>query len=82
MTLVPSDFDSLVGSIREARLPAPVVRRQIREAAGVSIREAAEQLHVAPMTFLRWERGEVEPRSRDHAIVYRRFLDALREAVA
>jgi hypothetical protein len=33
------------------------------------------------MTYLRWERGEVQPR-RAHAIEYRQFLDALTAASA
>ena len=74
-------FDPLVTRIRDSRLPSPAVRRETREAADVSIREAAEELHVAPMTLLRWERGDAQPR-RAHAIAYRQFLDALREAVS
>jgi DNA-binding XRE family transcriptional regulator len=77
----PAKFDALVGRIRDSRLPSPAVRRQTREAAGVSLREGAEQLGVAPMTYLRWERGEVQPR-RAHAIEYRQFLDALTAASA
>jgi DNA-binding transcriptional regulator YiaG len=76
-----AQFDALVTRIRDSRLPSPAVRRQIREAAKVPMRESARELKVAPMTFLRWERGEVQPR-RDHAIAYRQFLDALREAVS
>jgi DNA-binding XRE family transcriptional regulator len=36
----------------------------------------ATHLEVTPMTVLRWERGEAEPRI-DHAISYRRLLDEL-----
>jgi transcriptional regulator with XRE-family HTH domain len=57
------------------------MRRRIREAAEVTIREAAAALGVAPMTYIRWERGDVKLR-RAHAIDYRRFLDALSEASA
>jgi transcriptional regulator with XRE-family HTH domain len=69
-------FDDLMTSVRDSRLPSPAVRRQIREEARVTIREAAKANGVAPMTYLRWERGEAQPR-RQHAIEYRRFLDAL-----
>lgn len=71
-------FERLVSNIRDSKLPPPSVRRETREAVAVSIREAAEELGVAPMTFLRWERGDAQPR-RDHAIAYRQFLDALRQ---
>jgi DNA-binding XRE family transcriptional regulator len=74
-------FDDLIDGIRASRLPSPAVMRKIREVAGVTIREGAEHLSVAPMTYLRWERGDVQPR-REHAIAYRQFLDALCEAVS
>jgi DNA-binding XRE family transcriptional regulator len=77
----PAKFDAIIKGIHESRLPSPVVRRQIRETARVSLRESAAALGVAPMTYLRWERGEVEPR-RAHAIEYRQFLDALTKASA
>lgn len=77
----PRHFDPLVARIRDSRLPDPADRRKTREEAGVTIREAAGELHVAPMTFLRWERGAAQPR-RDRAIAYRSFLDALSEAVS
>jgi len=72
---------ALVAQVRESRLPSPTVCRQVREENGVSIREAAEALEVSPLTYIRWERGEVKPR-RKHAIQYRRFLDALRAVSA
>ena len=74
-------FDGLVESVRRARLPSPNVRRDIREVAGVSIREAAKAMGVAPMTLLRWERGTVQP-TREHAVAYRGLLDALNEAAS
>jgi len=77
----PAEFDSLVTKIRESRLPSPAVRREIRENAGVSVREAAAANGVSPMTYLRWEHGQVQPR-RAHAIKFRAFLDALQRAVA
>ena len=77
----PANFDDLVSRVRDSRLPSPAVRRQLREAADVTIREAAAANEVAPMTYLRWERGQVQPR-RQHAIRYRRFLNALSEVVS
>lgn len=74
-------FDGLVERIRSSRVPSPAVCREIRERAKVSIREGADELGVAPMTLLRWERGEVRPR-RENARLYRQFLDALQEATA
>ncbi|MGA7416491.1 MAG: helix-turn-helix domain-containing protein [Acidimicrobiales bacterium] len=74
-------FDSLLVSVRDSRLPSPATRRRIRESAEVTIREAAEALGVAPMTYIRWERGDVRLR-RAHALDYRAFLDALSEASA
>jgi predicted transcriptional regulator len=73
-------LDELVAEVRSSKLPAPAQRRRKRERAGVSIRRAAAVNGVAPMTFLRWERGKVQPR-RSNAVRYRRFLDALDEAV-
>jgi DNA-binding XRE family transcriptional regulator len=57
------------------------MRRQTREGAEVTIREAAGALGVSTVTYMRWERGDVQPR-RTHAIQYRQFLDAMREASA
>ncbi len=47
--------------------------------AGVSLRDVAVALDVNPMTVLRWERGDVEPR-RDSAIRYRQLLDRIAAA--
>lgn len=80
MTSNPGEFDDLLRTIRSSRLPTPLVRRATRESAGLSIRQAAGALGVAPMTVLRWEQGASVPRP-DHAIRYRRFLDVLEEAV-
>ena len=71
-------FDPLVAEIRLARLPAPERRRRIRQSAGVSLRTAAQALDVAPMTVLRWERGDCIP-SRRQSARYRELLEALEE---
>jgi DNA-binding XRE family transcriptional regulator len=81
MTDESAIFDALVTSVRDSRLPSSTERRQTREAAKVTIREAAAALGVSPMTYVRWERDEVQPR-REHAVQYRQFLDALRTASA
>jgi transcriptional regulator with XRE-family HTH domain len=68
---------NLAERVAAARLPAGPIRRSIRVAAGVTLREMADELGVTPMTVLRWEQG-IEPH-RDRAIRYRELLDALRE---
>jgi DNA-binding transcriptional regulator YiaG len=73
-----AQFDGLLSQVRAAQLPPGRDRRRIREDAGVSIREAAEAVGVAPMTFWRWETGEAQP-TRANAMAYRRLLDALAE---
>jgi DNA-binding transcriptional regulator YiaG len=47
---------------RRRRLPSPEKRRAIREAAGVSRREVAAALGVAPETVWRYEAGTRQPR--------------------
>lgn len=74
-------FSDLVEKIRSARLPSPAICREIREGAAISIRESADELGVAPMTLIRWERGDVRPRP-ENARLYRQFLEALQEATA
>ncbi|WP_130445344.1 helix-turn-helix transcriptional regulator [Kribbella rubisoli] len=68
----------LVERLRAARLPAPASRKSIREEAGATLRDIADELAVSPVTVLRWEQGKSEPRL-EHAIRYRRLLDELRE---
>ncbi len=68
---------ALVDDLQAAKLPAPAQRRGIRIGAGATLRDIAEELRVTPMTILRWERGDADPR-RAHAIAYRRLLDMLR----
>ena len=70
---------TLIEQIKAARLPAPAERRSIREAAGVTLTEIADELGVTATAVMRWERG-TEPQ-RDRAIAYRQLLDALRDAV-
>ena len=82
---MPSSFDHLdlrllAEAVREARLPEPVARREIRVNAGVSLREMGVVLGVAPMTIQRWETGRVLPRRRN-AAMYRYLLDELTESM-
>ncbi len=70
---------ALVDDLQAAQLPAPAQRRAIRIGAGATLRDVAGELRVTPMTILRWERGDADPR-RPHATAYRRLLDALRAA--
>lgn len=71
--------DTLVEQVLAARLPSPAIRREIREAAGLSYRRMAEALEVDPMTLWRWEKGKTTPKLED-AGRYRMLLDALAEA--
>jgi transcriptional regulator with XRE-family HTH domain len=50
--------------------------RRIRMAAGVSARELARAVEVAPSTLARWERGETRPRG-DAGLRYEAALGAL-----
>ena len=56
------------------RLPAPALRRQLREAAGIPQAVLAQTLGVAPPTVSRWESGVRSP--RDPRILAR-YLDVL-----
>lgn len=78
-TVDPHSYSALVEEIRAARLPDPENRRRIRDRAGVSLREMARLLGVAPMTVLRWEHGQAKPR-RANAASYRELLDVLEDA--
>jgi len=76
-----ADLDVLAERLRGAQLPAPKRRRQIRETAGLSLREAARALGIAPMTLHRWERGQCAPRTLELAGRYRTFLDRVEEVL-
>ncbi len=72
-------FDELVARVQASQLPPPVDRAAIRQSAGLSLREIGDVLEVAPLTVLRWERGEACPR-RENAVRYGRLLKMLHEA--
>lgn len=74
------EAQTLAAAVREARLPDPATRRQIRERANVTLREMAQVMGVAPMTIQRWECGRACPR-REDAVRYRDLLDELVESM-
>ncbi len=74
------DLRRLAQEVRDAQLPPVPERHRIRSRAGVTVREGAAAVGVAPMTFLRWEHGTSTPR-RSHALAYAQFLAALRSVV-
>jgi transcriptional regulator with XRE-family HTH domain len=65
----------------EARhsLPAPAVRRALREGAGISQADVAIACGVSREAVSRWENGEREPRP-DHLAAYVEVLDELRRS--
>ena len=73
MALNTASIEALVTELQGERLPAPAVRRSIREGAGPSIRRSAEALGVSPLTFWRWETGAATPRPA-HAALYQAYL--------
>jgi DNA-binding transcriptional regulator YiaG len=76
-----ADLVARVRAAKQAKLPPARSRKRIRETAGVSARDVARVLGVNVMSVLRWEDGKATP-TPEHAIAYRRLLDALEEAVA
>ncbi|MGP3691440.1 helix-turn-helix domain-containing protein [Streptomyces sp. IBSNAI002] len=71
-----ASVDALVD--REPDLPLPAVRRQLRLADDLTQRQLADALHVKPLTILRWEGGQTEPR-RPWRDAYARLLQRLAE---
>lgn len=47
-------------------LPSLEERRKLRDAMGLTLPEAAAQLHVSPRTLLRWEWGDSYPSPVNH----------------
>jgi DNA-binding transcriptional regulator YiaG len=62
----------------DRRLPAPGVCRAIREAAGVSQQQLADELGVDRVTIARWELSLRSPRGE----LRRRYTDLLEELQA
>ena len=74
-------MSELVEELRRAsRLPAPPMRRAIRETAGASQGQVADALHVDRVTVWRWEQGRRTPRGelRDRYVM---LLEELRRMV-
>lgn len=61
-------------------LPPPARRRQIREAAGASIADLAEALHVTKQTVWLWETGKANPNA-NNVVAYTGLLADLEKAV-
>lgn len=71
--------DELLRIARGRVLATSGAARRIREAAGVSQRELAEVVEVAPSTLARWERGETRPRGAS-SVRYAEALTTLERA--
>lgn len=63
------------------RLPAPAMRRAIREAAGVTQARLAKEIGVTDRSIANWETGSSRPSPR-HLGTYAELLCALQEAMA
>ena len=69
--------DDLLERVRSHRtLPVASERRQIREAAGVSLRDVATALGVSHTAVASWEAGSTP---REQRTAYARLLDELRK---
>lgn len=69
---------NLIEEVRARQLPAVKVRRAIRLAAGVSQVRMAAELGIHRLTFVRWEKGSIEPRG-DNRERYARLLAELQQ---
>lgn len=75
-------MSALIEEVRtRRRLPPPPMRRAIRQAAGVSQRQVAEELGVDRVTVARWELGTRNPQSRFLG-AYLALLDGLRDSAS
>jgi transcriptional regulator with XRE-family HTH domain len=68
-------WNDLLASRRRS-LPSPSVRRELREAAGLSQADIAAALGVSPAAVSRWEAGKRAPRG-PWADLYRELLQSL-----
>lgn len=69
--------DGLIEKVRARReLPPPDERRQIRERAGVSLRDMAAAVGVSHASVVSWEQGS-RPRDPEHLRAYARLLREL-----
>jgi len=69
---------TLVDQVRVSRQFSPRVAKAIREAAGVSQQQVADELHVSRVCVARWEGGERSPRG-SRLIAYVDLLRQLQE---
>lgn len=69
----------LIQRIRAAKLPPPAERRAIRERAGVSRQEIADELGVSASSVQWWEDPNGFTPRAARAIKYRRLLEQLAE---
>lgn len=79
-TSAEADFNGILADVEAARLPPPSSRRRVRLAAGLTLRDVATALEVAPLTVQRWESGRCKPK-RHHAQRYRELLERLEEVI-
>ena len=61
-------------------LPPPHVCRDMRQAMGITLAEAAREIGVAEHTYMRWELGQHAPSLRHHRR-YQAQLDDWRDAL-
>lgn len=76
----PDRIEQLLGERRQAYLPPPTIRREIRARAGVTQGQLAQALGVSPPALSRWEAGTRTPRG-EHRIEYAQALQALAASV-
>jgi predicted transcriptional regulator len=69
----------LARMVRLARLPEPAERRRVREAAGLSRQQVADELGVTQAAVAYWESGTWTP-TLENAGKYRALLEQLAEA--
>lgn len=81
VTVQGREHDLLARVRARRKLPHPSERRQIREQAGVSLRELAAAIGVSHVAITRWEAGST-PASPEHTATYGRILDELRRLAA
>jgi DNA-binding XRE family transcriptional regulator len=80
MTVLRTGDSPLATQVRMARrLPPPSIARAVRDAAGVSQAQLADELGVHRVTVARWELEERSPRG-ELRLRYATLLEELQEA--
>lgn len=54
------------GNVPLLPLPPTDTRRMLRDAMGLTLKDAASEVGVSARTYLRWEWGDVNPSPRNH----------------